>query len=105
MTKGSKIGDVLAGREPAHASSRPAFVDLDRMTSVEGLVAVISMRRANGLITFGIFREFERDGHPERTTFIPETMIDAYVDFVDLVKKRVLELRGNVGPSDKVISR
>jgi len=73
--------------------SRPPFVDVDRLRNAYGMVAVISQRLTNGMLTFAIFREFERDGGSARTNFIPEDLADVYLDFAKVVVNRMRELR------------
>lgn len=69
------------------------FLVLDKLTMANGITGTITQRRANGLITFSIVREFERDGVVDWTTFIPEHHIDDYITMLEMVKKRVAELR------------
>jgi hypothetical protein len=73
--------------------SRPPFVDVDRLHNAYGMVAVISQRLNNGMLTFAIFREFERDGEWARTNFVPEDLGDVYLDFAKVVITRMRELR------------
>ncbi len=73
--------------------SRPPFVDVDRLKNAYGMVAVISQRLNNGMLTFANFREFERDGEMARTNFIPEDLGDVYLDFSRVVIARMRELR------------
>ncbi len=69
------------------------FHDLDKLRDSSGLVAIISQRHSNNVITFTILKEFERDGQVERTGFIPETLSGPYMDMVKLVMERIVELR------------
>lgn len=71
------------------------YVDVDRLSNAYGMVAIISQRMKNGVLTFAIFREFERNGDTERTNFIPEDMGEVYVDFAKLVLTRMRELRAS----------
>jgi hypothetical protein len=75
--------------------ARPPFVDVDRLNNAYGMVAVISQRLNNGMLTFAIFREFERDGSAARTNFIPEDLGDVYLDFAKVVINRMRELRAS----------
>jgi hypothetical protein len=72
------------------------FRDLDVLRNAEGMKAVISLRLSNGVITFIIIREFERDGETSTTGFVPASQIDAYIEFVLLVKKRIVELAADI---------
>lgn len=62
------------------------------LRSSDGIVAIISQRRSSGLFTFGIFKAFERDGRFERSSFVPEHMVESYLDMVTLVRTRIAEL-------------
>lgn len=85
---------------PVTPGPRVPYVDIDRLSNAYGLVAVISQRTNTGMLTFSIFKEFERDGVTERTTFIPEDMIEVYMDFAKLVHERMRVLRqsGTLAP-------
>lgn len=65
------------------------------MSNSYGLIAVISQRLRNNVITFAIFREFERDGVTDRTNFIPEELGEVYLEFAKLVVERVQQLRAS----------
>lgn len=74
------------------------FEDIDKLTNAEGLVAFISRRTSTGMYTFAVLKEFQRDGRTEYTQFIPETMIDTYLEMVERAVARVKELRSKDGP-------
>ena len=82
---------------PQHnGGGRPStFVEVDKLKNADGLVAIISKRRSNGTYTFGIFKEFDRDGGTERTAFIPELLFASYRALVDLAIERVSRLRAS----------
>ena len=91
---------MSTSQTPVPAPSRPSaarvpYVDVDRLTNAYGMVGVISQRTKNGVLTFAIFREFERDGGTERTNFIPEEMGEVYLEFAKLVMARMSELRAS----------
>jgi len=69
------------------------YVDVDRLKSSDGLVAVISQRRANGEFTFTIFKEFLRDDEVQKTSFIPESMWDSFGRMVTLAQDTIRELK------------
>jgi len=72
----------------------PPFKDVERIgPNSVGMVGVISQRLSTGLVTFAIFRVFERDGRPAQTGFIPADMGDIYLDFTKIVLERISELR------------
>jgi hypothetical protein len=82
----------MADRERVSTTPKN-YVDLDRLKNADGLVSIISMRRATRVITFGLFREFERDGAMERTQFVPEQLSESYLKLVQLTIKRIQEIR------------
>ncbi len=89
-------GSVISSKShPPPPTSRPAFVDVDKIRNAYQMVAVISQRPSNGLLTFSIFREFERDGRIDRTGFIPEDMADIYLDMAKMAVARMRELRAS----------
>lgn len=65
------------------------------LRNAEKMKSVITQRMSNNVITFVIVREYERDGVMESTGFIPETLIDAFLELVNLTKKRIAELRAS----------
>lgn len=79
----------------AAGGNNDKFVVLDELSMANGIKGTISQRRANGLITFSIVREFNRDGVTDWTTFIPEVYLDDYAQMLDMVKKRIAELRAD----------
>lgn len=82
-------------RSETYSSNRKrenGFEDIDKLTNAEGMVAFISRRKSSGKITFAIMREFERDGNIEYTQFIPEHLIEPYLDLVKRVVARVREV-------------
>ena len=103
MAKSSSSGmsRVITGApEPRRAGPPPSYRDIDRIKSAEGIVAVISYRRSSGVITFGIFREYERDGVVEKTQFVPESFGPAYLEMVKLVIERIAQFRRNGIPDE-----
>jgi hypothetical protein len=93
----SELAEMNGGEPPVpHRSSAGAgasgFVDVDRLEDANGLVAIISQRKSNGVMTMGVFKEFERDGRLERTAFIPEPLFDAYEAMVRLARERVAKI-------------
>lgn len=87
---------VTNGQPPKRSGASPSYIDIDRIRSAEGIVAIISLRKSTPRIyTFGIFREYERDGVYERTQFVPETYGAAYLDMVKIVIERIAKLRAD----------
>src|ERR1700677_213177 len=72
------------------ASNNP-YVDVDEIRSSDGLFAMISQRRANGVFTIAIFKAFERPGsdQEERTSFIPEELIPTYIKLAQIAQERI----------------
>jgi hypothetical protein len=83
-------------------SNNPLFRDLDTLRNAEGMKAVISQRISNGMITFSIVREFQRDGRMQSTAFIPVDQIDALIELVEIVRKRCDELQADPKVMDVV---
>jgi hypothetical protein len=71
----------------------PQYIDLDKLKNADGVVAIISQRLTNGVITFALFKEFVRDGREERTSFIAESLRPAYESMVKLVFDRIDDIR------------
>ncbi len=80
---------------PPSGSSPPQYVDIDKLENAERIVAVISIRRNNGVITFALFKEFDRDGRIERTSFVPETLGPAYLQMVQLTIARIAAVKAD----------
>jgi hypothetical protein len=85
------------------AIQRPAFLDVDRIANSSGLVAVISQRSKDGILTFAFFREFpSRDGErTDRTGFIPYSMHGQLVEMAQLVEERCAQLLDPAHPDHK----
>ena len=71
------------------------FVELDVLRSANGTKGIISQRVSNGVITFSIVKEFERDGIPDWTSFFTEVQLEDFQEMFELIKKRIGELRKN----------
>lgn len=75
------------------------YVDVDRLVSAEGIVAVFSQRRKDGTITFAMHRTFDKlddvTNQPvtSKTAFIPETMTAAYLEHTKLAIEHIEQLR------------
>lgn len=87
-------GSALSSKPtPPPPTSRAGYVDVDKLQNSSRIVCVISQRRATGVLTFGIFREFDREGVVDRTSFIPEDLAEPYQDMVRMAIERMRELR------------
>lgn len=93
MAKDDVAMNKRAGKAEDNRSRNNNYKDIDRLVSAEGLVSIISLRRSTGVITFAIFKEYERDGAMEKSNFVPETMIKAYRQIVDLTADRIKQIR------------
>ncbi len=86
-------------------ASRAGFQDVDTLTNSHGMVSIISQRSKTGELTFGIFRVWTDPlgGSQNRTSFIPESLTEAFVMLTTLTINRMKELRdqGNLpfGPN------
>ena len=105
----SELAELNDGVPPiphrTSANGGNGFIDIDTLRDAHGLVAIISQRRSNGVITMAIFKEFERDNRTERTSFIPETLFGAYNDLSKLAQERVAKIRANGEEPIKITPR
>ena len=71
------------------------YVDEDVIKDVDGVVAVITRNTTTGKRSFGLFKEFDRDGdgEMERTALINERALDAVERLLPQLRKRLAELR------------
>lgn len=89
-------GSVLTSKAPlTPPTSRQAYVDVDRLKNSHGMVSVISQRTRSGELTYSIFREFEREGGMDRTSFLPEHLIDEHIELIKMTRERMAELRAS----------
>lgn len=63
------------------------FLDIE---DADGVVAVISRRVYNGDLAVGIFRKYDRDGVPEKTSFMPVRQVDAAIRVLEIAKEKML---------------
>lgn len=68
---------------------RSGYRELDRIEDPEGIIAIISMR-VNGppLVTIGIFKTFDRDGEPQKTSFWGLKQVSAVRRVLDIAVER-----------------
>ena len=78
---------------PATQGTHQPFEDVDTLRSSDGIKAVISQRRSNGVFTFAIFREFERDGEIQQGAFCPEDLGASYIGMVQRALARITEIK------------
>lgn len=57
-------------------------MDIARFEGDQGLVTVISQRSRDGVITFAVFREFDRHGERDRTSFISAELGECFQQHV-----------------------
>lgn len=79
----------------ASSPSDSRFIELDILRDANGTKGIISQRISNGIITFSIVKEFERDGAPDWTSFFAEHQFKDVEDMLSLLKKRIAELRAD----------
>lgn len=79
---------------PSH-QQHSQYIDLEKLVDANGIGAIISQRRGNGVITFKLFKEFDRDNRKEQTSFVPNSLIKPYKAMVEIVERRILELEAN----------
>ena len=77
------------------SSDSKKFITLDTLKSAGGTKGIISQRVSNGVITFSIVREFERDGVADWTSYFSEAQLADFESMLDLIKKRIAELRAD----------
>lgn len=80
---------------PKEVGSRQPFADVDTLRSSDGLKVIISQRRSNGVFTFGVFKEYSRDGETHQTGFIPESLGESYLHMVGLAIARIAEIKAS----------
>lgn len=68
---------------------RNGYEDVDNVTDVDGVVAVISRRLHNGALSVAFMKEFDRDGTVERTAFLQRRHLDAIARLVPIVRERM----------------
>ncbi len=80
---------ACAPASQVHAS----WIELDRLRNSDGIIAIISQRRRDGVLTVAVMREFERDGRVEPTAYIPERLLESAARMLELARARCAELR------------
>lgn len=83
------------GAAPKTGDAAPKFVVLDTLKDASGITAQITQRTANGVITFSIFRVFERDGVEDWTSYFSEAQLSDFEEMLGNVKRRMAELRAD----------
>lgn len=74
---------------------RNGYDDLEEIADPDGIVAVISRRRSNGLLSIAMFKVFDRDGAREKTNFFNVRHFAAVRRVLDIVEQRVLALEAS----------
>ncbi len=74
-----------------------SYVDLEVLRDADGLIAVISQRRSHGALTFGLFREYDRDGdgQMQRTAFFHAKYAPGVIAMAKLALERITALQGD----------
>jgi hypothetical protein len=83
----SALSSLIPASQPKGSpGSQPGFMDIARLDGEDGLVTVISQRSKDGAITFAMFREFDRQGARDRTSFVQAEMVQKYIDHATKTK-------------------
>lgn len=61
----------------------PKFEELRRICDPDGVIAVVSLNRDNGRVTFAFSKEFERGGKTERTPYLSHRHIEGVRRILD----------------------
>lgn len=80
---------------PMGRARPPQYIDLDIIRNADDLMAIISQRRSSGVITFAIFKEFDRDRRRERTSFVAQSLAESYRDILDITIRRMAEIQSS----------
>lgn len=108
MGKTSKSLDDLAiddvfDRPGAAPGVPPApYLDLEVLRNADSLIAIISQRRANGVITFALFKEFERDLRRDRTSFVAAEMGESFRGLLEITLKRIAAIKADPALLEKL---
>lgn len=71
---------------------RNGYEDIEDIVDPDGVVAVISRRRSNGVLSVAVYKMFERDGEREKTSFFNLRHFSAVRRVLDVAEKRVAAL-------------
>lgn len=74
---------------------RNGYEDIEEIADPDGVVAVISRRRSNGVLSVAFFKTFERDGVVERTNFVNARHFPAVRRVLDIVEQRLVTLEAS----------
>lgn len=85
---------IPASQPNSQPGSQPGFMDIARLDGEDGLVTVISQRSKDGALTFAMFREFDRHGERERTSFVNSAMVQKYIDHACKTKQALADIEG-----------
>lgn len=77
----------MSRKAPSHG-----YEDIDEVKDPDGVVAVVSRRRSTGALTVGFFKEFERNGIRERTSFFEVKHFAAVRRILSVVEERMRRL-------------
>jgi hypothetical protein len=75
------------------SQSRSGYEDVEELVDPDGIVAVISRRKATGDLFVAIFKQFDRQGVPMKTNFFSASHAPAVHRIVDLAVARMAALR------------
>ena len=71
---------------------RNGYEDIEEIADPDGVIAVISRRRSNGVLSVAVFKLFERDGVQEKTNFFGTRHFAGVRRVLELAEKRIAKL-------------
>ncbi len=74
------------------SDTRSGYEEIDVIQDVDGVCAVITRRKSNGSYSFMFAKVFDRDGTPERTSFVQRRHVDAIMRLTPQVAERIDQL-------------
>ena len=78
---------------------RNGYEDIEDIADPDGVVAVISRRRSNGMLSVAVFKTFERDGVREKTNFFNSRHFAAVRRVLEIAEQRLAVLEAGAAPT------
>jgi hypothetical protein len=78
---------------------RNGYEDIEDIADPDGVVAVISRRRSNGMLSVAVFKTFERDGVREKTNFFNPRHFAAVRRVLEIAEQRLAVLEAGAAPT------
>lgn len=73
----------------ANKQQDPRFEELAAITDPDGVMAIVSLNRENGRVTFALQKEFERAGKTERTPYLSHRHIAGVRRILDELEEQL----------------